>query len=66
MRVVFENLTKRQAEVLVDWFEGQGEQDCVPWFEDRGVKAPFVDVGAGKNKWKRVEGDDIIVLLKTV
>jgi hypothetical protein len=40
----FTNLTQEQALLLAKWFEGQGEQDCVIWFEERGVKSPFVSI----------------------
>jgi hypothetical protein len=42
-KLILENLTAEQAETLADWFDGQGEQDCCIWFEDRGVKSPNVD-----------------------
>ena len=44
-KVTFENLTVEQAKILSEWFEGQGEQDCVCWFEDRGVISPTTNVG---------------------
>jgi hypothetical protein len=49
----------KQAEVMAGYFEGQGEQDCEIWFEDRGVKAPLTDI---HNKpWKKTVGEDVIV-----
>jgi len=44
-RCIFEGLTSKQAEVLAHWFEGQGEQNCEIWFEDRKIKSPITDVG---------------------
>lgn len=43
-KCVFINLSAEQAKVLADWFEGQGEQDCQVWFDDRGVPAPMTNV----------------------
>ena len=59
-RFILEGLTKKQAESFASYFEGQGEQDCEIWMEDRGCKAPLVDLQT-KGPWKRWEGDDLIV-----
>jgi len=56
-RLIFDNLTDEQAETLAEWFEGQGEQDCGPWFENCGVDVPYVDVS---RKYTKL-GDDLIV-----
>ncbi len=57
-RLILDGLTKKQAKALADWFEGQGEQDCAVWLEDRRVKCPHVDYEKG---WLEESGDDIIV-----
>ena len=43
-KVIIEGLTMVQAKVLANWYEGQGEQDCIPWFEEygEGESSPFV------------------------
>lgn len=43
-RAVFENLTPAQAKELVNWYEGQGEQDAGIWFEINEVPVPYIDV----------------------
>ena len=43
-RVIFDGLSMKQAIAFAKWFEGQGEQDCVPWFEEKGIDAPLVNV----------------------
>lgn len=64
-RCIFENLSPEQAEVLSDWFEGQGEQDCVVWFDERGVKAPLTDVGHEGGYREVLDNGDVIVHCKT-
>lgn len=44
-KLVIENLTLEQAMVLAEWFTHQGEQDCIPWFEDRCTYPPSTDFG---------------------
>ena len=61
-RFILEGLTKKQAEAMASYYEGQGEQDCEIWLEDRGCKAPLVDVQ--KQPWKRWEGEDLILTTK--
>ena len=56
-RLIFDNLTTRQAKVLADWFEGQGEQSCGNWFDTNRTEPPLVDV----TKQREREGDDLIV-----
>jgi hypothetical protein len=64
-KCIFENLTAEQALVLADWFEGQGEQDCVVWFDDRDVPAPLADVSR-KGGYKKVTSDgDVMVYCRT-
>lgn len=62
-RVVFEDLTLEQAKVFADWFEGQGEQDCIPWFEDCNVPAPMADVQ--RKNWLEEKEDEIVVHCKS-
>lgn len=38
--------TREQAEAFINWYEGQGEQDIIPWFEDRKLEIPTVDCKA--------------------
>lgn len=61
-RVIFDGLTVEQAKEFAHWFEGQGEQDIVVWFEsqDPAIEPPQVDVDAGP-KWLEREGDDFVV-----
>jgi len=40
-KVTFDNLTPEQAQTFADWFSGQGEQDCSPWFDAREVEQPY-------------------------
>ena len=64
-RCIFENLTPEQANILASWFEGQGEQDCVVWFEDRGVKAPMTDVRREGGYKEQHETGDVTVYCRT-
>lgn len=58
MKLVIKGLTKKQAEILADWYDGQGEQDARIWFEETGEHVPLVDVarpgGCMKVKKKKV------------
>ena len=65
-RCIFENLTPKQAKILADWFEGQGEQDCCIWFEDRNTPAPLTDVGRKGGYSEKLDNGDIVVYCKTV
>lgn len=58
-KVIFENLTPRQAEVLAAWFDGQGEQDCAVWFDAQEVKAPLTSYT------EHLDNGDVIVHCKT-
>lgn len=44
-KAIFEGLTMKQAKTLVEWYEGQGEQDADIWFDIHGVPTPFADCG---------------------
>ena len=63
-RVIFDNLTLEQAKIFAKWFEGQGEQDCSIWFEEKDVKSPYVDVG--HKNWLTVdkETETVTVMCK--
>lgn len=50
--LIIRNLSLKQAKVLAEWFSGQGEQDCVPWFENNDIEAPTVD--CSRNPWLEV------------
>ncbi len=39
-RCIFDGLTPQQAIVMADWFGGEGEQNCEPWFDAQGVEPP--------------------------
>jgi hypothetical protein len=60
-RLVLDNLTKKQAEAFASYFEGQGEQDCEMWMEERGCKAPLTDIDSSKGPWHYWHGDDLII-----
>jgi hypothetical protein len=60
-KCIFDNLTPEQAEVLADWFEGQGEQDCVVWFDDRDVKSPLTDCGRKGGYREILDNGDVVV-----
>lgn len=44
VKLTFLGLNRKQAKTLAEWFEGQGEQDCVEWFLANSVKPPLTDV----------------------
>lgn len=54
VKCIFENLSRKQAIVLAEWFEGQGEQDCIPWFEENDEESPITDVSR-KGGYKTVD-----------
>ncbi len=56
-KVIFENLTPKQAKILAIWYEGQGEQDAEVWFDVNGSVVPLVES-------TKQEGDDVIVCCK--
>jgi hypothetical protein len=37
----FKNI--KHAEMFINWFEGQGEQNMCDWFDCNGQEAPIVD-----------------------
>ena len=41
-KCIFDKLTPTQAIVLAQWFDGQGEQECVEWFFEQQEKPPQV------------------------
>lgn len=64
-KCIFENLSTSQANILAEWFEGQGEQDCVVWFDENGIKAPMTDV-RHKGGYKEIlNNGDVIVHCRT-
>ena len=62
---MFENLTPKQAKILAEWFEGQGEQDCYDWFDNQDEKAPLTDVGRKGGCMEILDNGDVIVYCKT-
>lgn len=64
-RVIFENLTKKQAKIFAEWYEGQGEQDADIWFECQNVNTPMTDVER-EGGFMKIDGDDVIVYCKTI
>lgn len=64
-KCIFENLTPKQAKILSDWFEGQGEQSCYDWFDCRDGKAPLTDVGRKGGYREILDNGDVIVYCKT-
>lgn len=63
-RLIFENISLKDAKIFVDWYEGQGEQNADIWFEENGSTAPLVDVG--RKGWLKVdkENDTVTVQLR--
>lgn len=59
MKVVFDGLTPKQAKTLAEWFSGQGEQDCVVWFDCKGIPSPTT-------KSIKEKDGNIVVLCQTV
>lgn len=57
-RCIFENLTEEQAVTFAQWFDGQGEQDCDIWFDDREIKSPMT------GKISKLENGDVVVTCK--
>lgn len=64
-RCIFDNLSSEQATVLAEWFEGEGEQTCEPWFDVHGIKAPLTDVGHEGGYREILDNGDVIVHCKT-
>ena len=65
-KCIFENLTEMQARVLAKWFECQGEQDCIPWCDDREVTRFFTDVERGGGYSEITPDGDVIVYCKSI
>ncbi|MEI6050969.1 MAG: hypothetical protein WCS03_18930 [Bacteroidota bacterium] len=64
-KLTFEGLTAKQAKILSEWFEGQGEQDCNVWFECNDEIAPLTDVQR-KGGWRKIDKNgDVTVFCKT-
>lgn len=60
----FVGLTKKQAEILAEWYEGQGEQDADVWFEENEVETPMTNVQR-EGGYKEVdENGNVIVYCK--
>lgn len=57
-KVIFDNLSKKQAKEFVNWYEGQGEQDSYVWLQEKEVKGIFID------KIKKDEDGNYIVSIK--
>lgn len=64
-KVIFENLTPKQALVLSDWFEGQGEQNCDIWFDANNTPSPLTDVQRKGGYREILDNGDVIVYCKT-
>ena len=66
-RLIFENLTLEDAQMLAEWYEGQGEQDAEVWFEcsdDHPTgHAPMTDVSR-KGGFMEIKGEDVILYLR--
>ena len=61
-RVIFDGLMPEQAKHFAHWFEGQGEQDIVVWFEsqDPPVDPPMTNMKA-KPRWLEQHDEVVIV-----
>lgn len=60
-KVIFDGLTPKQAKTLASWFEGQGEQDCGPWFDNCDVPPPLTDVHRAGGYSESLSNGDIVV-----
>lgn len=58
--------TEEQAAIFMDWFEGQGEQDCISWFQERlsDNKNPVVNMKE-YIKERRIDAKDLVRSLPT-
>ena len=59
MKCIFDNLTKKQAKTLAEWYSGQGEQDADTWFDTCGIPTPMSD------DIKVLHNGDVLVTCKT-
>jgi len=64
-RCIFENLTPKQAKVLAEWFEGQGEQDCAIWFDAQDTPSPLTDVQRKGGYREILPNGDVVVHCRT-
>ena len=66
-RCIFEGLTPKQAIILADWFEGQGEQDCDAWFyeQDPKIDPPLTNVQRSGGFMEVLDNGDVIVYCYT-
>lgn len=63
-KCIFENLTPKQAKVLAEWYEGQGEQSAEYWFEEKRTKTPMTDCGRKGGYKEILENGDVVVYCK--
>lgn len=63
VELIIRGMTREQAKVFAEWFEGQGEQDQGVWFDDREVQAPMTNVGR-KGGYLEEKGDTFIMHVK--
>lgn len=61
-KLIFENISLKQAEAAAKWFEGQGEQDMTLWFDEMSCKSFIVDVD--KKDWIKIDEENQIVTVK--
>lgn len=57
----FVGLTKKQAKILAEWYEGQGEQDASYWFEVAGVPTPITNCSR-KGGYKEIDKDGNVII----
>lgn len=64
-RLVFDGLTYKQAQILGAWFEAEGEQFCVEWFQENKLPIPSVDVS--QDSWwdENPKTETVILKMKT-
>lgn len=60
-KFIIDGITMEQAIQLANWFTNQGEQYCVPWFEEAEVQAPFV---VYDSEWKTISEDFVSIKCK--
>jgi hypothetical protein len=65
-KCIFENLSPEQAVMLAEWFEGQGEQDCIVWFEENDIEAPLTDVGRDGGYMEVENSGDVTVYCRSL
>ena len=65
-KLIIEGLSTKQAKLLAEWYEGQGEQDAREWFDIAGagkVEVPLTDVSR-KGGYLKKSGEDYIMYCK--